>query len=358
MLRTLLYLLVCLVVGWLFAFMQVPAGWLIGPLLVGVFYRLKIGEFSLPPYVFPFALALIGACIGLTMKVSMFGELAAYFLPLIISLIAILLGAWLLSRVLTRYSTIDPKTALFCCVPGGMSVMLALSQDYKVDQRIVLAFQMARAITIVLAIPILAGLVAGLTGAGSVQTAAPTASATSSTDGSILFPGFNILCVLAIVALALLLAKVVKIPAAQLLYAMLLAFVLNQFIFHIETMPNIVVGIGQALLGAYMGLQFDRAALGQLKKIGWPSVGILTMYLILTFAVSLIFFLLTPLDYVTSMLSMAPGGAPQMSSTAVVLHLDGSIVAAIQLVRLLVIFILLPIIIPILMKKVYSNEKS
>ena len=196
MLRALLYLLVCLVIGWLFAFMQVPAGWLIGPLLVGVFYRLKIGEFSLPPYVFPFALALIGACIGLTMKVSMFGELTSYFLPLIISLIAILLGAWLLSRVLTRYSTIDPKTVLFCCVPGGMSVMLALSQDYKVDQRIVMAFQMARAITIVLAIPILAGLVAGLTGAGSIQTDAPTGSATSSTDGSVLFPEFNILCVL------------------------------------------------------------------------------------------------------------------------------------------------------------------
>lgn len=130
MLRALLYLLVCLVIGWLFAFMQVPAGWLIGPLLVGVFYRLKIGEFSLPPYVFPFALALIGACIGLTMKVSMFGELAAYFLPLIISLVAILLGAWLLSRVLTRYSTIDPKTTLFCCIPGGMTRLCHKHAEY------------------------------------------------------------------------------------------------------------------------------------------------------------------------------------------------------------------------------------
>lgn len=357
MIRTLLYLLAAAAAGALFTWLQIPAGWLIGALLVGAFYRLKIGELSLPPYVFPFALSLIGANIGLTMKISMFTQVASYFVPLIISLIAILLGSWLLSRLLARYSTLDPKTALFCCVPGGASVMLALSQEYGADQRIVAAFQSARVMVVVLAIPVLAGVVASITGAGGGSHAAAHA-ASAAHEGTLFFPGFRFLCVLAVMALALGLARVLKIPAAQFLYAMLLAFLLNQFVVHIGALPNIVTGLGQVLLGANIGLRFDRDALKQLKKIGWLSASILGLFLVLTFAISLIFFWMTPLDYVTSMLSMSPGGAPQMSSTATVLHLDASIVASVQLIRLLIIFLLLPVVIPFLMKKYYGVRKE
>ncbi|ASK62425.1 hypothetical protein CFK37_09785 [Virgibacillus phasianinus] len=347
MVRTLLYLLMAAAGGSLFAWLQIPAGFLIGSLLVGVFYRLQIGELTLPPYVFPFAMALIGANIGLTMELSMFAEVASYFIPLTISLVAILVGSWMLSRLLVRYSTLDSKTALFCCVPGGASVMLALSEEYGADQRIVAAFQSARVVIVVLAIPLLAGLMASLTGAGDGANTAVSVPDTG-TEGISFFPGFQFLCVLAMMALALFLAKVAKIPAAQFLYAMLIAFLVNQFVLPIGSLPTDVVGFGQILLGATIGLRFDRTALKQLKKIGWLSIGILMMFLVITFAISLLFFFLTPLDYVTSMLSMSPGGAPQMSSTAAVLNLDASVVASVQLVRLLIIFLLLPLITPYL----------
>lgn len=357
MIRTLIYLLEALLVGWLVSLLQLPAGWLVGSLLFGVFYRLRNGDISMPSSLFPFALSIIGASIGLTMKISMFKEVASYFLPLVISLISILIGSWFLSRLLARYSHLDPKTALFCCVPGGASATLALSQEYGADQRIVAAFQMSRAIFIALSIPILAGLVAKFTVNGSVHSVDHTAK-TVSHSATVLFPGFNILCTLAVVALSLWLAKVAKIPAAPLLYGMLLAFLLNQFVVHIGPLPTLVVGMGQALLGAIIGVGFDREAIKQLKKIGWLSLVILAMFLILTFIISLIFFGMTPLDFVTSMLAMAPGGAPQMSSTAAVLGLDASIVAAIQLIRLLIIYLLVPFITPYLIKKTDSQRTN
>ncbi len=358
MARTLLYLFAATVTGWLLSLLQIPAGWLIGSLLFGVFFRIKISELSLPSFLFPFSLSFIGASIGLTMKISMFGELASYFLPLTISLVAIMLGAWVLSRILTRYSSLDPTTALFSCIPGGASAMLALSEEYEADQRIVAAFQMARAMFVALSIPVLAGFVAHVTGSGSEHAATHIAKTVSNTTGTVLFPGFKILCVLAITALALFLAKMAKIPAGPLLYAMLLAFLLNQFIVHIGSLPSIVVGISQALLGAIIGLRFDRATLGQLKKIGWLSLVILMMYLVLTFLISFIFFEMTPLNYVTSMLAMAPGGAPQMASTAAVLNLDASIVASLQLVRLLTIYLLIPFVIPFVIKKSDASKEK
>ncbi|MGB8000477.1 MAG: AbrB family transcriptional regulator [Anaerobacillus sp.] len=351
MARTILYLFAATTAGWLLSLLQIPAGWLIGSLLFGVFIRIKICDLSMPSFLFPFSLSLIGASIGLTMQTSMFGEVASYMLPLIISLVVIMLGAWVLSKVLARYSAIDQTTALFSCIPGGASAMLALSEEYEADQRIVAAFQMTRAMFVALSIPVLAGLVAHWNGSGSEQVATHTAAAASSAGGTVFFPGFKIICVLVIAALSLFLAKVAKIPAGPLLYAMLISFLVNQFLFHIGSLPGTAVGISQALLGAIIGLRFDRATLDQLKKIGWLSVGILMMYLVLTFVISMIFFEATPLNYVTSMLAMAPGGAPQMSSTAAVLNLDASIVASLQLVRLLTIYLLIPFVIPHVIKK-------
>ncbi|UOQ45910.1 AbrB family transcriptional regulator [Halobacillus salinarum] len=358
MTRTFLYLIAAAFFGWLLSLLHIPAGWLIGSLMFGVFFRLNISELSMPSYLFPFSLSLIGTSIGLTMQTSMFKEVASYFLPLLVSLVAIMLGAWLLSRILTRYSNLDRTTALFSCIPGGASAMLALSEEYEADQRIVAAFQMTRAMFIALSIPVLAGLVAHWSGSGGEQAAAHTADTARTTNGTMLFPGFKIVCMLGIIALALFLAKKAKIPAGQLLYAMLLAFLINQFLFPIGSLPSIIVGIAQALLGAIIGLRFDRTTLVQLKEIGWLSLGILMMYLVLTFVISLLFFVSTPLNYVTSMLSMAPGGAPQMSSTAAVLNLDASIVASLQLIRLLTIYLLLPLVIPYVIKQPVLRKKK
>lgn len=72
MLRVMIYLLATAAGSWLFLFMDFPAGWMIGALLVGIVYRFKVGELSLPSYVFPFAISLIGASIGLRMVLRMF----------------------------------------------------------------------------------------------------------------------------------------------------------------------------------------------------------------------------------------------------------------------------------------------
>lgn len=352
--RKVIYLLAAAAAGLLLTLLHMPAGWLIGALLVGVFYRLWIGNLSLHPLVFFFAFALIGVNIGLTMEMKMFSEVASVLFPLVVGLVVMLLGSWVLSRMLYRYSSLDAKTSLFCCVPGGASVMLLLSKEYGADQRVVAAFQSSRIVLLVMSIPAFAGIMGSASGSGhETSSAAQTASWVPQ-----VFPGFKYLCILALIALALGLARVLKIPAAPFMYAMLLGFLFNQFVVPIGVMPNFVVGIGQVLLGAVIGLQFDREALERLKKIGWLSIGTLLLFLVLSFLTSLVFFLLTDLDYVTSLLSMVPGGAPQMSSTASLLNLDGTMVASVQLVRLLMIFFLLPLVIPYLMKKQYRTDSD
>lgn len=351
-----IYLLIAAGVGGLLTWLSMPAGWLIGALLTGVFYRLLIGNLTFHPLVFLFAFALIGVNIGLSMKITMFSEVASVLFPLAVGLVVMLLGSWGMSQILYRHSPLDAKTALFCCVPGGASVMILLSEEYGADQRVVAAFHSARIVLLVLSIPLLAGAMAGNTGVGGSGHAAVAVQ-----DGgqvADLFPGFKYLCIAVLIVATLFLANLWKIPAAQFLYAMLLAFLFNQFVVPIGAMPNIVVGLGQVLLGAIIGLRFDRTALARLKEIGWLSVSVLLLSLVLGIITSFVFFLLTKIDYVTSLLSMVPGGAPQMASTASLLGLDATMVAAIQLVRLLIIFFLLPIVIPLLVKKREEAESG
>ncbi len=112
-----------------------------------------------------------------------------------------------------------------------------------------------------------------------------------------------------------------------------------------------MVGGGMAVLGVIIGARFDRESLVEFKHIGWTGLGILASFFVLTFLTTFIFYLMTPLNFTTSLLAIVPAGAPQMASVAALLDLDASIVAAMQISRLVVIIIAVPLIVPFLVKR-------
>ncbi|WLR60995.1 AbrB family transcriptional regulator [Guptibacillus hwajinpoensis] len=218
-------LVVAFTVGYLFDLINIPAGWLLGAMLVGAFYRLVIDDISYPNLLFDLALAIIGISISLSIKVEMFTEVTSYILPLFVSITILLIASWILGKVLAKYS-------------------------------------------------------------------------------------------------------------------------------------NLGVGIGMAMLGVIIGTRFDRSSLVEIKNIGWTSAGILLAFFFLTFVVTFVFYLMTPLDFITSLLAIVPAGAPQMSSVAASLQLDASIVAAMQVIRLLVLVLIIPMLVPFLVSRGNRGDGS
>lgn len=326
--------------GVLFSRCGVPAGWLIGALLTGAVYGLFFKPIRFSGRLFDFALAYIGANIGLLMKTEMTAAVWSHFIPLLVVMVLILMSGWLFGKILYRLAPVDQKTAFFCCVPGGASVMMALSERYGADSRIVAAFHSARITLFVMTIPLLAGWLAQPT----VQNARPLLPA-----GNELY-GVDFLIFFIVVGTAFFLALILPIPAAPFLYAMILAFVVNEWFFPIGMMPKVFIGLGQVLLGGMIGLRFDRRVLRDLQDCGLPGAFVLFLYVCMSFFVSFLFFLMTELDFVTSLLSIVPAGAAEMASTAALLHLPASVVASLQLVRLLILFFVLPVLIPFFIK--------
>ncbi|TLS36935.1 AbrB family transcriptional regulator [Pseudalkalibacillus caeni] len=342
----LVLLIAAFIGGYLFNFFNIPAGWLLGAMLVGAFYRLFIGDVSYSPMLFDLALAVIGISIGLTIKIIMFKQVASFLLPLAVSMFTLLAASWLLGKLLERKSSLDPKTALFCCIPAGASVMMALSREYKANLSMVAAFQTVRIMLLVSTIPITAGFMSSFIETDEVQKSSIGASVGVGLPSSWL--GFVLYAFL--IGVTLFIAGKWKIPIAPFLYAIILGFLFNTFIHALPSMPNLLVGGGMAMLGVIIGLRFDRESVAEFKSIGWTSLGVLMAFFILTFLSTFVFYLLTPLDFITSLLAVVPAGAPQMASVASLLHLDASIVAAMQVIRLLAIVVLIPLIIPFLVK--------
>ncbi|AXF56997.1 AbrB family transcriptional regulator [Salicibibacter kimchii] len=334
----LLFVAVALMIGGFFSSIGVPAGWLLGGLLTGIFYGLFIRAFDFTGWPFQMALAIVGINIGLIMEPDLFQQLTQYLLPLFITLVLTLLTGLFLGILLDRWTSLDRRTAFFCTIPGGASEVIAISNDYGADQRIVASFHTARITMFVLIIPFGIGMIygEGNVGAQSAGLMMPTS----------LQVAFFAIIILG----SYFLNRLVSFPGGILIYSIAFGFLGSEFVVNIGEVPGYFAGIGQGLIGAMVGIRFERSTVVRLKSIGAASLKVLGLYLICSLGIAVLFFWLTPLSYLTSLLSTVPAGAAEMASTAVALQIEPTLVASLHIIRVISIFIVLPFLFKWLMK--------
>lgn len=340
-----LFITAAIIVGSLFSAAGVPAGWLFGALLAGIFTGLFIKRFTFEGWPFQAALALVGVNIGFLMDTELFAVLPAYIMPLIVTLSITLMMGLVFGMLMYRWTNLDVKTAFFCCVPGGASEVISVSRDYGADDRIVAAFHTARITFFVFLIPLSAAVFYPEAASGGTPV-----------DTGVWNPFIGFPMLLCIVALVIILNKYVKIPGGALLYALIFGFIIGNWVVPGFAPPGYAAGAGQALIGAMVGIRFDRETLLRVKSIGLPSLGILQFFLLLSLLLAGLFTLMTPLPYITSLLSTVPAGAAEMSSTAFALQLEPTLVSALHIIRVIVLFLLLPFLVKWIDRMILKNE--
>lgn len=318
------------VVGGLLNLINFPAGWLIGAIIAGIFWAMTVGRLKSNTYFFKSGLSLLGISFGANIDTEFFISLKDLLFPFIISFSLTLIIALILSRILFNNSNLNYVTALFCCIPGGASEVIGTSHEAGADERIVAAFHTVRIMLFVFSIPLLTGVTTNAS-SSNISNEIPT------TIGVV-----DILFILLLIISTLVIEKLIRIPIGPLFISMVLSFVVNQFIEFGSDFYLIPI-VGQVIIGVVVGQKFDRQAYEQIKKLGFLTAKILLILFSTSFIITYIFSILSDLDYVVSLLSVVPAGAAEMSSTAFALNLEPSIVAALQTARLVVIFLLLPL---------------
>jgi uncharacterized protein len=337
MYRKITFLMTTISIGAFFTYLSIPAGWLLGALWCGIIVRFIDKSLFFGPKLIKLSQVFIGISIGLMIKTSFFAALLNYLFPFLLCMLLIIICGLMLGLLFQRYSGLDPITAFFCCIPGGATEVIAVSNEYGANEKIVAAFHSARIVFIVSTIPFIISLFTK----SNIER-----FASNNPFSPISFFDITIMGIAILIAYTL--STKYRIPAGALVISILIGFVIS-ILFNSNVQPSrLLIGIGQAWIGGIIGLRFDKATFSEIIKIGWIALIILILYLILGITVAFVFYLSTPLDLGSSILSVIPAGAVEMTSIALFLQLDSTLVAFMQISRLIIMFLTMPKIINII----------
>jgi hypothetical protein len=326
-----IYILLAVLAGLLFHTLNIPAGWLIGSITAGIIFGMFLPRFQFNRNLFKLVLAFAGANISLLFSMDTLKQMHYLFIPLIVTIIVLIAAGYLLGILLYKITSIDRRTAFFCCIPGGASEIIGISGQYSADDRLVAAFHTIRITFFTLSIPLMIGYMQ------------PVSVNSATAQSTIFLKPSQILFFIMVVLITVYLDARFKVPGGTLLFSILTGFLLTAFIAEIDPVPRNISGIGQALIGAFVGIRFDREVLRRVWKLGPATLLIISLLFCLTLLTAFIFKLTTNLPYTTSLISTTPAGAAEMTVTAVALDINPTIVASLHIIRVITLFLLLPL---------------
>ena len=276
----------------------IPLPWLLGPLfLIGFFCALKV-EIKIPKKPLPLVRALLGCVIGTNFTSEIFANINQFGKPLFFLPFFVVLMILCTYFILKKIMNYDKKTSLIGSMPGGLNEMVLLVSEIGGNERIVTLLNTTRIIMVVTIASILTYLL--------------TEDIMNRTPEVLYFSHLNDLLFIFIISIiGFFIGKILSIPGYSIIGSMLLSSFLHASGF-INVTPNILLIIFiQIYLGSNLGLYFKGINLQEF--LGPIKAGILST-LISFIPLSLFLFFLNFLgfDFLSLILSYAPGGQAEM----------------------------------------------
>jgi len=134
--------------------LNVPAGTLLGPMIVAGALTLAGVEFAVPPILRELAFALIGLQVGLRFTFSTVKLLGRLIVPVLGAVFALLIGCAGLAVLLTLTTEVTFRDAYLATTPGGLYAVLAVAVGAGANTTFILAVQILRLLVAVLLAPL------------------------------------------------------------------------------------------------------------------------------------------------------------------------------------------------------------
>jgi uncharacterized protein len=333
--------------GITFYFLQIPLAWILGPITFLLIYKSVFQkETAKSETLRNISFVILGIQIGSSFTSNTLVIVAPYFFPFLL-LTAIFIGAVITSAyVLSKITKLDKMTSILGAIPGGLSVMVALSESFKSNTIYVTIFHSIRLLAVLFIIPFVA---------------THFYSKTNSADGAINVVEqsgelWTIVFYILFYFIAFYLVKFV--PASFVLVPMLGTAMMNAFGLPMYSLPIYVFILAQLILGMDLGYSVSMKKIKAAGKYCFFYVALNIGVIAFSFLLGYLFTLFTPMDLVTAMLSFAPGGLVEMAITAQEAGGDPSVVGSLQMIRLLLIVLLLPFVLQWLAPKLKGAKES
>jgi membrane AbrB-like protein len=133
---------------------NLPAGSLLGPMIIAGALTLAGARFAVPPAVQQVAYALIGLQVGLRFTLETLRQLGRLLLPVLASLAVLLVGCFGLAVLLHLTAPVSLRDAYLATTPGGLYAVLAIAFGANANTTFILAVQGLRLLVMVLLAPL------------------------------------------------------------------------------------------------------------------------------------------------------------------------------------------------------------
>ncbi|WP_161785019.1 AbrB family transcriptional regulator [Hoeflea sp. BAL378] len=319
-LRTMLAALLCIAGGAAADWLRIPLAWILGPMVTAAILSLSGFGFWYPRIGQRIGQWTIGCSVGL--------RLTGVALVALAPLIPLMIGLGLLgmcagsvaSLILVRFARLDPRTAYFAMMPGGLAEMANVAGSVGARGEPVALCQALRVAIVVLVLP---PVVLALGTADRSSVGLPAHYLPAAGMGLLLCAGLA-----GVVA-----AKYLRFSNYWMIGAMIGSGSASAAGLVSGAMHPELVHAAQFLLGVAIGARFRRDIISKLVRIALVSVFAAFAMIALLFGSGSLLAVLTHGDLATSVLAVAPGGLPEMAVTAQAMHLDVAFVVMFQLVR-------------------------
>lgn len=323
--RLALTLLVGTIGGAVFHLFGLPLAWMLGSMAFCAVAASAGLPIDAPVFVRPPMSAVIGLMLGSSVTPAILEQATHWLVPLAVLPLFLVAGAACSILYFRHVAGLDPKTAYFCGMPGGLVEMVLLGKESGADEQMISLVHALRVFLVVLLLPVAIRFIADV----PVTSVRPTAAQVVTVS--------HVIWALAAVTGGVLLGHLLRLPLKYLLGPMLLSAVLHVTGTSDFALPVWVVSGAQVVLGATVGCRFRGVARKKLLRIGALSLGAVGLLLAITCLFSAAVSGLSEYGFIAVLLAYSPGGLAEMSLIAYALNIEVMFVFAMHVFRVLIV---------------------
>lgn len=326
--RALLLLLASAALAAAFEVAGIPAGLLLGPLIVGIAFAASGHRIDIPAPAFRAAQAIVGVLIGSALDADIVGTVASHPLLFFGSALATLAASGGLGWMLSRWQVLPGTTGVWGSMPGAATAMTLMARSFGADARLVAVMAYLRVVCVAAIASAMAAIATGTTGAHP--------------PGGAWFPAIHALpfaATLAIAAIGAGAGIAIGLPAGALLGPIILAAGLSiAGVLPVE-LPGWLLAISYAVVGWRIGLSFTREIVAA-ARTALPRI-LLSIGALLGFCagVAVLIHEVMGVDLVTAYLATSPGGMDSVAIIAASTPVDVPFVMAMQALRFVAVLL-------------------
>lgn len=306
-----------------------PLPFLLGSLLAtGVLAQFR-NACGFAPLEFPqslrkFFMACVGVLIGLNFSPELLEQIEYLWISLVAVAVYVLLALTAGYPIFRKIGKLDPITALFAAMPGGLVEAVLIGEQAGANARVLTLQHFVRVILVVIIVPL-----SILIGTGDAVGSA-AGERFSQSQGSL----WSTIAVFVLAMVGVIFGGICRLPAKVLIGPLILSAILQASGVSTISPATQLLEVSQLVIGAGLGGSIAGVSLQELKSSIVLGISFVLTALCLAFALALAVSYVSPVHLRELYISFSPGGVTEMSLIALSFKVSPVIVAAHHVVRI------------------------